>query len=194
MIRTLSKTFLHGLVTIVPITLTLYILWWLGSGAEMGFGKLLQLGLPERFYVPGMGLCLGLLLVFVVGVVTRAWFVRQLLALAERLVQKVPLVGTIYGSIKDLRAGGGESEVAGPRGGPDESELEGTLTAVDPTARELTLTANSEAIALHVPAAVSITRDGKSVGFEQLLPATRVKCSFQHAGDVRKLARIQILP
>jgi hypothetical protein len=78
--------------------------------------------------------------------------------------------------------------------GPDESELEGKLTAVDPTARDLTLTANSEAIALHVPAAVSITRDGKSVGFEQLLPATRVKCSFQHAGDVRKLARIQILP
>jgi uncharacterized membrane protein len=104
MLRTLSKTFLHGLVTITPLAFTLYVLWWLGSGAEMGFGKLLQLGLPERFYVPGMGLCLGLLLVFVAGVVMRAWFVRRFLALAELLVQRIPLVGTLYGSIKDLMA------------------------------------------------------------------------------------------
>lgn len=78
--------------------------------------------------------------------------------------------------------------------GPDASELEGTLTAVDSAARVLTLTISSQAIELHVPAAVPITRNGKTVGFEQLLPATRVKCSFQHTGDDRELTRIQILP
>jgi uncharacterized membrane protein len=104
MMHALSKTFFGGLVTIVPIALTLYLLWWLGSAAEHGLGRLLKLGLPESLYVPGMGLFLGLLLVFAVGLVMRAWFVRQLLGLAERLVHRVPILGTIYGSLKDLTA------------------------------------------------------------------------------------------
>jgi uncharacterized membrane protein len=104
MMRFLSKTFLGGLVVIVPIALTLYLLWSLGSAAERGLGWLLGLGLPERLYVPGMGLFLGILLVLAAGIVMRAWFVRQLLVLVERLVHRVPLLGAIYGSLKDLMA------------------------------------------------------------------------------------------
>jgi hypothetical protein len=73
------------------------------------------------------------------------------------------------------------------------SELEGTVTAVDPAARDLTVVASSKAIDLHVPIAVPIRRDGESVAFGQLHPATRVKLSFEHAGDNRRLSRIDIL-
>lgn len=75
----------------------------------------------------------------------------------------------------------------------EESELEGVLTAVDLAARDLTVTASSQKIDLHVPTGVAITRKGQGAGFEQLRPTTRVKLSFEHAGDGRRLSRIEIL-
>jgi len=81
----------------------------------------------------------------------------------------------------------------GRKVGSEESELEGTLTAVDLAARDLTVTASSRTIDLHVPTGVPIMRDGKSAGFDELQPATRVKLSFKHAGDDRRLSRIEIL-
>jgi len=75
----------------------------------------------------------------------------------------------------------------------EESDLEGTLAAVDLRARDLTVTAGSQTIELHVPSSVAITRDKKSVGFEQLQPTTRVRLTFHHTGDDRSLSRIEIL-
>lgn len=74
-----------------------------------------------------------------------------------------------------------------------ESELDATVKAIDSAARDLTVTANSQTIDLHVPSDVPITRDGSSVGFDQLHPATRVTLSFKQAGEDRKLSRIVIL-
>lgn len=76
----------------------------------------------------------------------------------------------------------------------DESALEGTLLTVDQAARDFTLSAGSETIGLHVPTGVPLTRDGKAVGFEQLQPTARVRLAFRHAGEDRKLVRIEILP
>jgi uncharacterized membrane protein len=51
-----------------------------------------------------MGLFLGFVLVLAVGIVMRAWFMVRLLALAEGLLHRIPLLGTIYGSLKDWMA------------------------------------------------------------------------------------------
>lgn len=76
----------------------------------------------------------------------------------------------------------------------EESALDGTLLTVDQAARDLTLSAGSETIGLHVPTGIPLSRDGKPVDFAQLQPSTRVRIAFQHAGEDRKLARIEILP
>ena len=98
-------------------------------------------------------------------------------------------------ALGDLSAKAAEAlKSLGRKVGADETELDGVLTAVDHAARDLTLTAGGKAIELHVPAAVSITRDGTKVGVDQLLADMRVKCTFQYAGDRRRLLRILILP
>ena len=97
-----GKTFLKGLAAVLPLTLTLYILWWLGTTAEQVFGGLIQWLLPGDAYVPGLGLVLGFGIVFAIGMILRAWWVRSLWSATERLLDRVPLVKTIYGSIKDL--------------------------------------------------------------------------------------------
>ncbi len=97
-----TATFLRGLVTVLPIALTLYILWWLGSLAESVLGRPLKALLPDWLYVPGLGIAVGTVLVFAVGLVMELYVARRLLAGAERLVLRIPLVKTVYGALKDF--------------------------------------------------------------------------------------------
>lgn len=186
MIRFLSKTFLGGLVTIVPIALTLYLLWWLGSGAERGLGRLLELGLPERLYLPGMGVFLGILLVFAVGIVMRAWFVRQLLSVVERLVRRIPLLGAIYGSLKDTMAFVGGDKELGVQAvrvsiGDSDVRLLGLLTresAAHLTANEQ----DRDCVAVYLPMSYTFG------GFMVLVPRTSVTPLAMSAEDTLRMA------
>lgn len=100
--RQIPKIFLQGLAAILPLALTLYVLWWLGTTTEAVFGALLRKVLPGNTHVPGLGLLLGLGVVFAVGFMLRAWWLQALWSKAEALVERVPLVKTIYGSVRDL--------------------------------------------------------------------------------------------
>ena len=98
----LSRVFFQGLLTILPIALTLYVLWWLGSMAEAVLGPLFRLGLPDESYLPGMGLAAGVVLIFLVGLVINAWGISQLIGWGERLLNRLPLIKLIYGPMRDL--------------------------------------------------------------------------------------------
>ncbi len=71
--KNFSKIFFAGLAAILPIMLTFYILSWLGAKAESVLGGVIELILPVRWYVPGMGLVAGIALIFLVGLLLRAW-------------------------------------------------------------------------------------------------------------------------
>jgi len=100
--RTLGKLFLSGLAALLPIIVTLAILWWLGSTAEAFLGRAIKLTLPEHWYIPGMGLAAGIALVFAVGVLLHAWIFRQIFSWGERQFNRIPLVKTVYGTVRDL--------------------------------------------------------------------------------------------
>jgi len=97
-----TRTFLTGLAAILPIAITLALLWWLGTTAEALFGGLLQRLLPEFLYFPGLGLIIGLGLIFAIGVLLRAYVVQGLFAWLEGWVQRIPVVKTIYGTVRDV--------------------------------------------------------------------------------------------
>ncbi|MBU2497589.1 MAG: DUF502 domain-containing protein [Proteobacteria bacterium] len=98
----LSKTFVTGLVTIVPIVATFYFLYWFFGSAESLLGKLIRLILPDQFYRPGMGLAAGVAIIFFIGLLMHAWIVQILFDWGERLLYKVPIIKTVYGSIRDF--------------------------------------------------------------------------------------------
>ncbi|HQU16962.1 MAG: hypothetical protein B7Z66_12425 [Chromatiales bacterium 21-64-14] len=100
--KAISRTFLSGLVATIPIVITIYILYWLGSSAEAMLGRMIRLVLPAGVYRPGMGVAMGLVLIFLVGVFLQAWIFRRIFAWGEALLGKVPLVKTLYGSVRDL--------------------------------------------------------------------------------------------
>lgn len=100
--KAISKTFLTGMATVLPVFLTIYVLYWFATSAEKLLGGALKLVLPADAYWPGMGLLVAIALIFAVGVLMHAWVVRVLVGWAERLLYRIPLIKSVYGSLRDF--------------------------------------------------------------------------------------------
>ncbi len=101
----IKRTFIKGLITIVPITATVFLLVWLFQTTEKILANTIKSLLPNNIaYVPGMGLIFILILIFIIGFVLNAWVARWLFNLGEKIVGKIPLIKTIYNSVKDITA------------------------------------------------------------------------------------------
>jgi uncharacterized membrane protein len=100
--KSIGRIFLTGILTILPILATIYLVVWLFAAAERFLGKQLLLLMPDEYYRAGMGLLAALILVFLVGLLMRAWLFRQLVKLGESLLLKIPLIKVVYRALKDL--------------------------------------------------------------------------------------------
>ena len=98
----LGKLFLKGLAVVIPVTLTLAILWWIATSAEQLMGAVLKFSLPAGWYVPGMGLVSGIALIALIGLLSHVLIVQKLFNLGEAIFRRLPLVKTIYTAIKDF--------------------------------------------------------------------------------------------
>ncbi|MCI5063920.1 MAG: DUF502 domain-containing protein [Algiphilus sp.] len=96
------KTFLSGLAISLPIVVTIAVIVWLFVAAESVMGSALQLVLPQGAYITGMGLVTGLVLIFGVGLATRVLLFQSLVDAFEKLLNRIPLVKTLYGAARDL--------------------------------------------------------------------------------------------
>ena len=100
--KRLGSILLKGLLTILPIGLTVYFVYWLGITTEALLSKPIKFIIDEANYWPGMGLVIGFLLLFVVGLAVNAFVVRKALGYGEELVLRVPVVKTVYAAIRDI--------------------------------------------------------------------------------------------
>ncbi|MBA4743039.1 MAG: DUF502 domain-containing protein [Azoarcus sp.] len=98
----ITRNILTGLITILPVTLTIYLLWWLVVTAENLLGRRLLAVLPEGIYQPGLGVAIGLVLCFVVGLLMHTYVMQRLVEYGEGLFQKLPIVRSIYPTIRDF--------------------------------------------------------------------------------------------
>ena len=96
------KTFLKGLATVLPVTLTLYLIYWLAVSAERALRPLMIAILPYDFYWPGLGLLAAIALIFVIGIAVNAWLVKRLFDMGESLLDRIPLVKSIHGALRDF--------------------------------------------------------------------------------------------
>lgn len=103
-IKVLPRIFLTGLLTVLPIIVTLAVFAWLAGTLEKVLGGTLAWLLPEGAYATGMGFAAGVLLVFAVGVVMSTWLAQRLFGFFERAFLRVPLINILYSAIKDMLA------------------------------------------------------------------------------------------
>jgi uncharacterized membrane protein len=98
----LGKLFLKGLAVVIPIALTLAILWWMAASSERLMGAVLKFTLPDGWYVPGMGLVSGLALITLIGLLSHVLIFQKLFNLGDAIFHRLPLVKTIYIALKDF--------------------------------------------------------------------------------------------
>jgi len=102
MLKFISRNILTGLVTILPVALTIYLLYWVTISAESVLGSMIRLIFPEVQYWPGIGLIATLEFAFVVGLLMHAYVVQQLFAKGEKILYRMPLIKSVYKAIRDF--------------------------------------------------------------------------------------------
>ena len=100
--RRINSLFLKGLLTLLPIALTVSVLIWVVRSLETAFGDALTTMIPDRFYVPGLGLVLAVIAILFTGLVIENYFGGSFLKRFEELLKRVPVICTIYSPLKDL--------------------------------------------------------------------------------------------
>ncbi|WP_297475703.1 DUF502 domain-containing protein [Ferrovum sp.] len=101
----MKRYFITGIVVLIPVVITLWVLRVIVTTLDQTL-FLLPLNLrPEALFgmnVPGLGVLLALCIVLLTGAVAANFLGQRLLTLGERLLDKIPVVNSIYSSVKQV--------------------------------------------------------------------------------------------
>ena len=130
----LGTAFLRGLAIVLPVLLTVYLVYFTASSLEFLAGNFLRWLLPAGNYLPGVGLVLALLAITLLGMVMQLPGMNGLVTLSDALFSRIPLVKSVYTTIKDLVGFVAEARRSEDTGRPvlvkltDEMEVVGLVT------------------------------------------------------------------
>lgn len=97
-----QKIFFRGLVTFLPIGLTIFIIFKVIELVEGLLGPHLQKLLPDYAYVPGLGVVITVILIFFFGLLMNFFIIKGLMENLEKKFLQVPLFKAVYSPLKDL--------------------------------------------------------------------------------------------
>ena len=101
----MRKYFITGLLIWIPLGITMWVLKLLIDFMDQSLLLLPQAYRPEALlgqYIPGLGAILTLLIVFLTGLIAANFFGRKLLVLGGMVLTRIPVVNTIYSSVKQV--------------------------------------------------------------------------------------------
>ncbi|EIJ78555.1 hypothetical protein PB1_13394 [Bacillus methanolicus PB1] len=98
--KSIFRNFINGILTIVPIILVIYVVFKTFLFLDSLLGNVLKPYLKED-YIPGIGLLATLVLITVLGWLSTKFLTGTIIKLIDRLLEKIPIVKTIYSVIKD---------------------------------------------------------------------------------------------
>jgi uncharacterized membrane protein len=110
----INKLFFKGLIVIMPVTLTLYLMVAISTKAENLFGNLIKDFLGPGLYVPGFGILLTVIAIIGVGVLAGNFITGRVINWATSTFEKIPFLKAIYNPLRDLMslfAGGGQDNM-----------------------------------------------------------------------------------
>lgn len=101
----IRKWLLAGLLVIVPVAITIWVLDWIVSTLDKTLLILPESWQPDRilgFHVPGFGVLLALAVLLVVGATTSNFLGRKLVDWWDLLLHRIPVVRSIYSGVKQV--------------------------------------------------------------------------------------------
>jgi uncharacterized membrane protein len=100
--RFLYRVFLKGLLTLLPITLTVYLFAWIVTHIEAALRNSLLRWLPSSLDFPGSGLVIAIALVFIVGLLVNSYLTGWIVAWIEARLEETPVIRSIYSPLRDV--------------------------------------------------------------------------------------------
>lgn len=101
----MRKYFVTGLLILVPLAITLWVLNLIISTMDQSLLLLPERWQPKQligFHIPGMGTILTLVVILVTGLLTRNFIGKKLVYAWELLLTRIPVVNSIYSSVKQV--------------------------------------------------------------------------------------------
>ena len=98
--KRLITYFGSGLLFLVPVGASVYVVCWLFGTIDGTVKKLL--GEHLGWWVSGLGVLISLAVIILVGALTSLFITRPILQLVEKIFGRLPLIKLLYSSIKDL--------------------------------------------------------------------------------------------
>jgi uncharacterized membrane protein len=101
----MRKYFVTGLLILVPLAITLWVLNLIVGTMDQSLLLLPESWRPEKlfgFHIPGLGTILTLLIIFLTGLATRNFVGNQVVRVWEGILTRIPVVNTIYSSVKQV--------------------------------------------------------------------------------------------
>ena len=100
-----KKNILTGLIVLIPLILTLWVIFSLAHFLDKIIIFLPYEYQPSQLFgfdIPGLGIILTIAIIFFVGVVSNNFFGKSLINFYEIILDKLPFVKSIYGGIKQV--------------------------------------------------------------------------------------------
>ena len=97
----IKNNLLSGLILIIPVFITYLVL----RAVFKFFDELILPIIQESFNVQmpaGLGIILGLTLIYFTGMITKNYFARRAIVKGEKILHKIPIAKTIYSAVKQI--------------------------------------------------------------------------------------------
>ena len=105
MMSSIRRWLLAGLLVLVPLAITLAVLNWIVTLLDQTLLILPGAWHPDRvlgFHLPGFGVLLTLGIVLLMGAIASNFLGRRLLMFGNALLRRIPIVRSIYSSVKQV--------------------------------------------------------------------------------------------
>lgn len=96
----ISAYFFRGLITLLPLLVTIWLLWFMFSFLDGILGGII--GLIVGRTIPGLGFITTIVIIFLTGYFATYIFGVKLFKLGEELLYRVPIVKSIYAAAKQI--------------------------------------------------------------------------------------------
>lgn len=158
--------FARGCLALVPISVTVYIIWWVIRTTD----ALVGVAVPAIGKIPGMGLVVSICLITLVGFLVSNVIGSKVYSLFDRVMKKLPVIKLLYTSIRDLLATFvGEKKIGKPVAvrisADSDSRVLGLLTRNDLSGLGL-----PDHVAVYLPQAYNIGGQVLAVHRDQIEP------------------------
>jgi uncharacterized membrane protein len=110
--QNIADNLIKGVLVLLPFVLSFYFLYWFADFFDNSFSRILvPFGFRDELPF-GIGIILGLILLYVIGKISGLLIADRIKSWLERTIKSVPVLGAIFGSIRDITNYLKSSEVA----------------------------------------------------------------------------------